>query len=255
MLIRAVLFDLGNTLVSYYQPPEFMPVLRRSLEACLARLGHGPLQREAQTALLHQALELNQERADLAVWPLEERLRVLFGHAAGDAAMLERLCSAFLAPIFSTAQVNVEALPVLTGLKQLCIKTAVVSNTPWGSSGRAWRAELARHGLLAALDAVVFCTDVGWRKPHPAPFRRALELLDIPAGEAVFVGDDPVWDVDGANGAGLRPILLITQEQQAAAAQITTVRSLLDVLAKVSQWSSTAGAGPECLCSREATCT
>ena len=36
MPIRAVLFDLGNTLVSYYQPPDFMPILRRSLQACLA---------------------------------------------------------------------------------------------------------------------------------------------------------------------------------------------------------------------------
>src|SRR5215471_527346 len=97
MLIRAVIFDLGNTLVSYYPPSNFLPVLRRSLEACLLTLGHSPLQREAQTTLLHEALELNQERADLAVWPLEERLRVLFSaYAAPDAAMIERLAAAFL---------------------------------------------------------------------------------------------------------------------------------------------------------------
>src|SRR5262245_51428913 len=105
MLVRGVLFDLGNTLVSYYQPPDFMPVLRRSLDACLLALGRGPLDREAQRSLIHAALELNQERADLAVWPLDERLRVLFkgytpdGHAP-DAGLLERLCTAFLEPIF-----------------------------------------------------------------------------------------------------------------------------------------------------------
>src|SRR5215470_6467276 len=98
MLIRAVIFDLGNTLVSYYQPANFMPVLRRSLEACLLALGHSPLQREDQTTLIHEALELNQERADLAVWPLEERLRVLFNAFAPDEPMLERLSSAFLEP-------------------------------------------------------------------------------------------------------------------------------------------------------------
>lgn len=249
MRIRAVLFDLGNTLVSYYQPPDFMPVLRRSLDACLLALGREPLQREAQTALVHQALELNQERADLAAWPLEERLRVLFAHygpnATGpDAATIERLCAAFLEPIFSTAQVNREALPVLSSLKRMGLKTAIVSNTPWGSSGRAWRAELARHGLLAALDAVVFCTDVGWRKPHPSPFRRALELLDTSAHEAVFVGDDPVWDVEGAHSAGLRPLLLATHEQQGNPAQVTIATSLQDVVAKVHQWNSSVSAGP-----------
>jgi putative hydrolase of the HAD superfamily len=243
MPIRAVLFDLGNTLVSYYQPADFMPILRRSLNACLLTLGHSPLGREAQTALVHQALEMNQERADLAVWPLEERLRVLFRHYTPDTTLTERLCGAFLDPIFSTARVSRDALPVLTSLKRKGVKTAIVSNTPWGSSGHAWRAELARHGLLA--DAIVFCTDVGWRKPHPSPFRRALEMLEVAAKEAVFVGDDPVWDVEGANGAGVRPILLATRAHQSNPAQVTVAASLPDVLAKIEHWNSTANAGPQ----------
>jgi HAD superfamily hydrolase (TIGR01509 family) len=243
MPIRAVLFDLGNTLVSYYQPADFMPILRRSLDACLLTLGHSPLGREAQTALVHRALEMNQERADLAVWPLEERLRVLFSHYAPDTTLTERLCGAFLEPIFSTARVSRDALQVLTSLKCMGMKTAIVSNTPWGSSGHAWRSELARHGLLA--DAVVFCTDVGWRKPHAAPFRRALEMLDVAAKEAVFVGDDPVWDVEGASGAGVRPILLATRAHQSNPAQVTVAASLPEVLAKIEHWNSTANAGPQ----------
>jgi FMN phosphatase YigB (HAD superfamily) len=66
---------------------------------------------------------------------------------------------------------------VLRSLRHQGIKTAIVSNTPWGSSANAWRAELARHELLDAVDATVFCMDVGWRKPHRAPFDRALSLL------------------------------------------------------------------------------
>jgi HAD superfamily hydrolase (TIGR01509 family) len=234
MRIRAALFDLGNTLVSYYQPPEFMSILRRSLDACLLTLGREPLSHEAQTSLLHQALELNQERADLAVWPLEERLRMLFRNYAPDVLMTERLSGAFLAPILSTARVNGDALPVLAGLKQRGVKTAIVSNTPWGSSARAWRAELERHDLLDAVDAVVFCMDVGWRKPHPTPFRRALEILGASADDAVFVGDDPIWDVEGADGAGLRTILLAGHAAaQGAGAQATVAASLPDVLAKI----------------------
>jgi hypothetical protein len=33
--MRAVLFDLGNTLVSYYAAPDFGPILRRALRACI----------------------------------------------------------------------------------------------------------------------------------------------------------------------------------------------------------------------------
>jgi HAD superfamily hydrolase (TIGR01509 family) len=233
MRIRAALFDLGNTLVSYYQPSEFMPILRRSLDACLLTLGREHLSHEAQTSLLHQALELNQERADLAVWPLEERLRMLFRNYEPDVSMTERLSGAFLDPILSTARVNSDALPVLAALKQRGVKTAIVSNTPWGSSARSWRAELERHDLLDAVDAVVFCMDVGWRKPHPTPFRRALEMLGASAHDAVFVGDDPIWDVEGADGAGLHPILLAGRAVAPAHAQATVAASLPDVVAKI----------------------
>lgn len=34
------------------------------------------------------------------------------------------------------------------------------------------------------------------------------ELLNVRAADAVFVGDDPQWDVMGAERAGIRPLLL-----------------------------------------------
>jgi HAD superfamily hydrolase (TIGR01509 family) len=246
MPIRAVLFDLGDTLVSYYQPSDFMPILRRSLDACVMTLGHSPLGREARTDLVHQALDLNQERADFAVWPLEERLRVLFGeYVPGriDVALAERLAQSFLQPIFNTAQVSPDALSVLMGLRRRQIKTGIVSNTPWGSSGRAWRSELARHDLLSAVDTAVFCTDVGWRKPHAAPFRRAVELLGTVPSDAIFVGDDPGWDVEGAEGAGLRSILLGGRPQTFP--HLTVAASLPDVLNEIDQLNSTANTGPQ----------
>jgi FMN phosphatase YigB (HAD superfamily) len=50
--------------------------------------------------------------------------------------------------------------------------------------------------------------DVGWRKPHRAPFDRALSLLDVAPADALFVGDDHRWDIAGALNAGLCPVLL-----------------------------------------------
>lgn len=246
MPIRAVLFDLGETLVSYYQPQDFMPILQRSLDACLRALGRGPLTGDARTDLIHRALELNQERADLAVWPIEERLQVLFEPFASlDPELTERLAQAFLQPVFATAQVSHEALPVLLGLKRRGLKTAIVSNTPWGSPGRIWRAELARHGLLTAVDAVVFCRDVGWRKPHPNPFRRALEMIGVVDRDAAFVGDNPVWDVEGAESAGLLPILLGGRHPLHVSGGAILAPTLQDVLITVDQLNSTASTGPQ----------
>jgi putative hydrolase of the HAD superfamily len=206
--IRAVLFDLGNTLVGYYTSREFPLVLRRCLRECASVLGRteDPVRDED---LFARALVLNREQSDYAVRPLAARLQELFGADVSlDEAAARALGAAFLQPIFAVARPDPQAVPLLEALRGRGIKTAIVSNTPWGSPADAWRAELARHELLDKVDATVFCMDVGWRKPHRAPFDRALSLLDVAPADALFVGDDHRWDIVGAQNAGLRPVLL-----------------------------------------------
>lgn len=230
--IRAVLFDLGNTLVGYYESAEFPAVLRRCLRLCSeARGWSGDAGREE--ALFERALRLNQERSDFAVRALGERLRELFDpQGVLDDLALGRLGAAFMKPIFELARPCPQAPIVLESLRRRGVKTAIVSNTPWGSSASEWRTELARHGLLDSVDAVVFCVDVGWRKPHRAPFDRALTLLDVAPTDAVFVGDDPRWDVIGAQNAGLRPVLL---GSPARTPGLETIQNLEDVIRLVDE--------------------
>jgi len=206
--IRAILFDLGNTLVGYYTSSEFPVVLRRCLRECASALGYTE-DRARDEDLFERALLLNREQPDYAVRPLSVRLQELFGADTSlDEASVRALSTAFLKPIFAMARPDPQAVPLLETLRGRGIKTAIVSNTPWGSPADAWRAELIRHGLLDKVDATVFCMDVGWRKPHRAPFDRALSLLEVAPGDALFVGDDHRWDIVGAQNAGLRPVLL-----------------------------------------------
>lgn len=226
--MRAVLFDLGNTLVSYYAAAEFAPILRECLRSCSGVVSRYAC--EGEEALFQRTWALNVEREDQVVWPLAPRLRQLFGDAAADAGVAERLSAAFLKPIFATAKLDPDALVVLSTLRTAGIRTAIVSNTPWGSPASAWRDELARHGLLDAVDAAVFCVDVGYRKPHPAAIEEALRRLGVPKHEAVFVGDDPRWDVAGAQRAGVRPILLSREPPAGLPYSIPIASSLRDVL-------------------------
>jgi FMN phosphatase YigB (HAD superfamily) len=232
--IRAVLFDLGNTLVGYYTSAEFPSVLRRCLRQCWEAQGwSGDASREE--ALFERAIQLNQERPDFAVRPLRERLRELFdSQGALDDLALASLGTAFMRPIFDLARPCPQTPIVLECLRRRGIKTAIVSNTPWGSPSSMWRTELARHGLLGSVDAVVFCVDVGWRKPHRAPFDRALALLDVVPTDAVFVGDDLRWDVAGAKNAGVRPVLL----RSPATPGLETIQNLEDVIRLVDEVSS-----------------
>jgi putative hydrolase of the HAD superfamily len=227
-MIRAVLFDLGNTLVRYYDAREFPDVLRECLTECGVALGW-LADPERDRDLLERARLLNQERTDFAVRLFGERLQELFGaYLALDEDCLHRLTAAFLKPIFAAARPDPNAAEVLRSLRERGIKTAIVSNTPWGSPADAWRGELKRHGLLEAVDAVVFCVDVGWRKPHRGPFDHALSLLDVSPHEALFVGDDHRWDVIGAQNAGIRPVLLARAASRSSGHE--TIQSLTEVI-------------------------
>jgi HAD superfamily hydrolase (TIGR01509 family) len=226
---QAVLFDLGNTLVGYYTSTEFPLVLRRCLHECVTELGLGE-DPGRDDDLLERALLFNRERLDHAVRPLADRLAELFGaYASLEASALQIAVAAFVKPIFATARLDPQAVPVLEVLRASGVKTAIVSNTPWGSPADAWREELRRHGLLEKIDAAVFCTDVGWRKPHRAPFERALSLLGVSASNALFVGDDARWDVTGAANAGLRPVLLASGSTTASADHLT-IRELRGII-------------------------
>lgn len=79
-------------------------------------------------------------------------------------------------------------------------RLGIVSNYPFGPvvSG-----SLERIGVAGMFEAVIVSGEVGWSKPHPEIFRRALAALDADPARTVFVGDNPVADMRGAKGAGM----------------------------------------------------
>jgi putative hydrolase of the HAD superfamily len=236
--VEAVLFDLGDTLVSYYRRTEFAPVLQRAIAAAAAavdlhRKRNGTHGRPIDvTAATTAARRFDTERSDSRVWPLAERLNQIFeiGDEEATPELNAALAERFLEPIFDVARVDQSALSVLSRIRELGKKTAIVSNTPWGSPAGPWRRELARHGLLELVDAAVFCVDVGWRKPAREIFAHALRALDVAPSAALFVGDDPQWDVLGARRAGIAPVLLSTMNSSAECSTITKLEELLSVV-------------------------
>ena len=67
-------------------------------------------------------------------------------------------------------------------------------------------AKLTAMDLSALFDVVVCAQDrgVGSLKPNPAGLRMVLTRLDVPANQAVYVGDRPEVDARAASAAGMR---------------------------------------------------
>lgn len=95
------------------------------------------------------------------------------------------------------------AVETVRSLKESGYRVGVVSN----AEGRVAR-DLSGAGFEGLLETVVDSHLVGVEKPDPRIFAIALERLSVPAESAVFLGDVPSVDVEGARAAGVRPILL-----------------------------------------------
>jgi putative hydrolase of the HAD superfamily len=215
-MVKAVVFDLGGTLITSYSREEFDRILREAMVECsdvLSRCG-GPLC--GMEEIMARAGQENHESPDYRTRPLEQRLCSIFdplGRPGGEVARLHsegaliaELCEAFLRPISNVLQCYDDSRDCLVELKKRGLKTAVLTNTPWGSPAGMWKREIERHGLDSLLDVILCCRDVGWRKPARQPFDEVARALGVLPGEALMVGDSIVWDVEGARAAGMMAV-------------------------------------------------
>lgn len=70
---------------------------------------------------------------------------------------------------------------------------------------------LDKFGLTEFFDVILISGEINKRKPSPEVFKKALKILNVDASRAVFVGDSPSVDINGAKNAGIRAILIKKQ--------------------------------------------
>lgn len=214
MTIRAVIFDLGHTLWDIL--PDTSGALDRAYEelhaTLCARLGHNAL---PPPAVIHSAVgDVLKATAEdyFAARRMDEPpphtyLEIAFRRL--DVNVNESILRDVCPPIFATeldrldcAEGTLDAVRALhaEGYAIGCITNTVTSSA-------TIREMLRRHGFDAIMRSVVVSSEEGWRKPHPSLFEKALRELGVAAGEALFVGDSPWHDIEGAQNAGMRAVL------------------------------------------------
>ena len=99
-----------------------------------------------------------------------------------------------------------DALDLLDSIRTKGFKLALVSNTPPISHGIIDRLKLRNR-----FDHIVFSCDVGYLKPDPRIFIKALQGLNVRADETIIVGDKIRTDILGGAILGMRAVLLETR--------------------------------------------
>jgi putative hydrolase of the HAD superfamily len=216
-MIRAVVFDFGDTLVQFYTREQFPQVLQSAMDQCSSVLLRSGMSCPSPGEVMRRAKLENFEAKDHSTRPLEDRLMRIFGlENEPDGDLMDYLCGAFLVPIASLARCYDDTESSVQDIKAMGLKTAILTNNPWGMPARTWKELMMRYSFASAVDKIVCCRDVGWRKPSRQPFDRVVQELRVHPDEAIMVGDSFDLDVRGATAAGLLAVHLDRHSPAAA---------------------------------------
>ena len=204
-MLRAVLFDWGDTLFHFAYDEE---LLAAGWEAGLATLERDGLPGPEATAVVFRERYLPLLFVPGSVEEVEypELIRELLGGFGVelDDDELDRFLAAEHAAWEPARVLGADTHALLDSLRERDLLTGLVSNA--FDPGWLLHKDLADMGLADRLDAAVFSSEVGLRKPHPAIFEATLSALGVEAEDALFVGDRRFEDVRGAKELGMTTV-------------------------------------------------
>lgn len=228
-LKTVLLFDLSGTLAHYYERHQFPEILRLAISCVQSSHQRSNLLNAEPEGIWQRVVEEDHESEDHRIRPLEGRLACVFQiDPSKQPSQVNDLCRVFMDPIFARGSIYEDAIPALEEARSNGLRTVIVSNTPWGSPAELWHEEIDRLGLEGLADEVVFCRDVGWRKPARQIFEFTLERLGVSPDRCVFVGDDPRWDVVGPEAVGIESVLIKRHDAPSTAGK-EPIRTLFQI--------------------------
>jgi len=156
-----------------------------------------PLERAFRAEMSYYREHSDEGRDPDSLAALRRRCAAILSAELGREVAVEEMMAAIRFRAYP------DAAPALAELRALGVRLVCVSNWDYSLPD-----VLARVGLADELDGVVTSAAVGARKPDPRLFEAALEVAGCAADEALQVGDTPTEDVEGANAAGIRALLI-----------------------------------------------
>ena len=209
MPIKAVLFDMFDTLMMIRKNPDFYsPSLMRMyryLNGNGVNVSFDTFQKAYIKARdeLYAKADANLEEPHFNVRVSETLKSLGYNHEVSSpivAAATAEFCDEFMNFVYLDANTR-KLLRTLHGKYKL----GIISNF---AIPECVDKLLKTHGLDNLFGAVVVSGAVNKRKPSPEIFERTLKVLDVSASETVFVGDTLDADIEGAKAVGMKAVYI-----------------------------------------------
>jgi putative hydrolase of the HAD superfamily len=217
--IKAVMFDLGGTIIESVEPAE---VFHKILE------DHGVHVSIEKIREAHRKNQSEHDANDMAEQGMEywdkwnARLLRRIGIDENREMLARRINEQWFD--YAGLQVYPDAAETLEKLKLRKVKLGIVTNALEEEIQKIFE----KLGLKNVFDLAVGCDSCRKAKPSREIFCYALEKLGVRPEDTVFVGDSLKYDYEGAEKAGIRPVLVNRNGDTLAG--VETVRSLTEIL-------------------------
>ena len=207
--IRAVGFDLGETLLFYRDAPLNWASLYPSALSAVAgacRMTPSAAQFEAAREILirHNTRIVPRTREVPAETVMSLILR---SWDLDPSAYCDRAIESFFTFFQQQLCCYPDSVPTLTLLRERGFKTGILTDVPYGMPRAFVQRDLERTGISTLIDTVLTSVESGVRKPETGGYLALAERLGVQPHEMLYVGNEPK-DVIGANHAGLHSVLL-----------------------------------------------
>jgi putative hydrolase of the HAD superfamily len=220
MKYKAVLFDLGGTLVKTAGIPE---IFRRILESFGSRVDIDLIEKAYEANKIRFDVEAGQVELGESFWTKwNANLLIEVGIENDTEHLARRISDAWWN--HAGLQLYSDVLPTVTNLSTKKIPTGIVTN----ALRNDYEQILRRLRIEQYFDIVVGTDDCRAAKPDPRIFEYALEKLNLEPSETIFVGDDVRRDYEGSKKAGMKPLLI--SRRRKASKDFESVDELTEIL-------------------------
>lgn len=209
MPIEAVLFDLFNTLImvrggdAFYKPA--LKQLHKTLTKSNIDIPFDAFRREYFQVRdeLYEEAETNLEEPHFNI-RISQTLRNFNIHLPPEHPTVTKATNTFCKEFTKHTSRDPNAETILPKLSKK-YRLGIVSNfaIPECACTLLKQARISQY-----FQTVIISAAINKRKPSPEIFQKALQTLNTQPSKAIFVGDTPNADIQGAKNTGMRAVLI-----------------------------------------------
>ena len=217
MKFKAVLFDLGSTLIEYEN--QDWPTLGKIgvaagyplIKRIFPHLAEVEQFGETFYKHLREILDGRDNYSEIELYDTCNRIFHLMGLSLDDG-VVEKFVDKYYQPVTEQITLIPGAVEILGKIKGHGLPIGLVSNSIFPE--KFHRAEMEKFGLLEYFDFTIFSSTVGIRKPSKNIFNMALKKAGVKSSQAIFIGDRFDSDIAGAKNAGIVAVWKYRQERE-----------------------------------------